>query len=104
MIWLKQFANRALRRAGYQASRYVPPSTVPPLHDLDEATRAIVSRCLPYTMTSQERLAATCSAAEHVISHKVPGAFVECGVWKGGSTMAAVFTFARLGATDRDIY
>jgi hypothetical protein len=34
----------------------------------------------------------------------VPGAIVECGVWKGGSMMAAALTLLRLGVSDRDLY
>ena len=34
----------------------------------------------------------------------MPGAVVECGVWKGGSMMAAALTLLRLGDTERDLY
>ena len=41
---------------------------------------------------------------EHVVAARVPGALVECGVWRGGSMMAVALTLQRLGATDRDLY
>jgi len=61
--------------------------------DFDESTLAILGRVLPYTMTSPARIAAVCSAVRYVEANNIPGAFVECGVWKGGSSMAAALTF-----------
>jgi hypothetical protein len=61
--------------------------------DFDEPTLAIIGRVLPYTMTSPERIAAVCAAVRYVEANNIPGAFVECGVWKGGSSMAAALTF-----------
>jgi hypothetical protein len=61
--------------------------------DFDRATLDILDRVLPYTMTSPARIAAVCAAVRYVEASSVPGAFVECGVWKGGSTMAAALTF-----------
>ena len=43
----------------------------------------------PYTMTSVERVVALCQSIAYVENHRIPGAIVECGVWKGGSMMAA---------------
>src|SRR5215469_11255648 len=61
--------------------------------DFDESTLAILGRVLPYTMTSPARVVAVCSAVRYVEANNIPGAFVECGVWKGGSSMAAALTF-----------
>jgi hypothetical protein len=44
-------------------------------------------------MTSPARIAAVCSAVRYAEANEIPGAFVECGVWKGGSSMAAALTF-----------
>ena len=54
-------------------------------------------------MTSVERLAALIGAVEHVVGAGVAGAFVECGVWRGGSSLAAALTFQRLNDL-RDLY
>lgn len=61
--------------------------------DFDEATLAVMRRVLPFTMTSPARIFAVCAAVRYVEANNVPGAFVECGVWKGGSSMAAALTF-----------
>ncbi len=41
------------------------------------------------TMTSECRILALCDAVEYLCQASIPGAFVECGVWRGGSMMAA---------------
>jgi hypothetical protein len=55
-------------------------------------------------MTTPKRIAALCDAVEYVVRDTVPGAVVECGVWRGGSMMAAALTLLRLDAADRDLY
>lgn len=72
--------------------------------DLSPEILATIARCQPFTMTSFERLAALCEAVEYIVANNIPGAFVECGVWRGGSSMAAALTFLRLGRTDVDFH
>jgi hypothetical protein len=43
-------------------------------------------------------------SVDYVVRHKIPGAIVECGVWKGGSMMAVAKTLIELGAKDRTLY
>ena len=64
----------------------------------------IVERALPYTMTGVPRLQALIDAVRHVVETGVPGAFAECGVWRGGSVLAMLLTLLELGATDRDVH
>jgi O-methyltransferase len=61
--------------------------------DIDAPTLDIYARVAPYTMTSPLRIAALCDAVRYVEANQIPGAFVECGVWKGGSSMAAALSF-----------
>ena len=42
----------------------------------------------PYTMTSPARIRALCSATRYVVDADIPGAIVECGVWRGGMCAA----------------
>ncbi len=57
-----------------------------------------------YTMTSPERVSALIDSVRYVIKNNIEGAFVECGVWKGGSAMTVALTLKSLGIVDRDIY
>jgi O-methyltransferase len=43
--------------------------------------------CRPYTTTSAERLFALYQATRYVLDAAIPGDFVECGVWRGGSSL-----------------
>jgi len=56
------------------------------------------------TLTSAPRIAAMCDAVEHLVATGVEGDIVECGVWRGGSMMAAAITLQRLGKPDRDLW
>lgn len=72
--------------------------------DVDPRVLEIYSRVKPYTMTSPERVIALCEAVRYVDRSRVPGAIVECGVWRGGSSMAAALMMAALGRTDREMW
>ena len=61
--------------------------------------KQLVERVQPFTMTSPERILAMRSAVQHVCQHSVPGDIVECGVWRGGSTMVAALTLLEEGQT-----
>jgi len=58
----------------------------------------------PFTMTSKNRGFALYEAVNHVISNDIPGYFVECGVWRGGSSMIIALTLLARGITHRAIY
>jgi len=66
--------------------------------------RRIVARCLPYTLTSVQRLLAVVDAVRYCAARELPGAFAECGVWRGGSVLAMALTLQDLGRADRDLY
>jgi O-methyltransferase len=72
--------------------------------EYDDDLRATIKRVRRHTMTTAPRIAALCDGVEHVVAEDVDGAFVECGVWRGGSVMAMAVTLMRLGAADRDLY
>jgi len=72
--------------------------------DLDPAFTPILELARRFTMTSVERMYALYKAVEYIEVARIPGAIVECGVWRGGSIMIALATLRALGAADRDIY
>jgi O-methyltransferase len=76
--------------------------SVPP--DCDPRTAAIIDRVQAYTLTPPARLMALCEGIRNLDRNGVPGAIVECGVWRGGSMMAAALTLLELGNTDREIW
>jgi O-methyltransferase len=58
----------------------------------------------PFTMTSESRLSVMCLATDYVTRRGLPGAIVECGVWRGGTMMATARTLQRNGVTDRPLW
>jgi O-methyltransferase len=74
------------------------------LVDLDHAFAEIYERSKSATMTSVERMYALYKAVEYVVDAEIPGDFVECGVWRGGSVMLMAATLLAKGKTDRQIY
>ena len=103
---LKIAVNMFLRKFGYEIHRFGPrePGTPHDAPDFDAEDVRIWKTVAPYTMTPPERVYSLCRAVEYIIRGGIPGDFVECGVWRGGSSMAMALTLMRLGNTDRDLY
>lgn len=83
------------------------PAIVPIDHEFPEMTgadRETLALAAPYTQTSPARLYALTQAVRHIHRHGIEGAVVECGVWRGGSMMAAARTLVQLGSSSRDLY
>jgi O-methyltransferase len=57
--------------------------------DIAAAIRATWLAVQEYTMTSPERVVALCEAIVYISSNHIDGDIVECGVWRGGSMLAA---------------
>ena len=54
-------------------------------------------------MTSRERMWALIQAVRYVENQGLPGAFVECGVWRGGSVMVMAQVLLDLRSTKREL-
>jgi hypothetical protein len=55
-------------------------------------------------MTGHAKIQFLVEAVRYVDRYDIPGAVMECGVWRGGSMLAVAHTLLRLGVTDRDLY
>jgi O-methyltransferase len=85
-----------------QAARDPRDDSLP--DDFTDADAELWRRIAPYTMTTPGKVHALTRAVEYIVARRIPGAFVECGVWRGGSMMAVALTLLRLKVTDRDLY
>src|SRR4051794_23686469 len=94
---------RARLRGGVASAAASPRSDTQP-KGLEAWEREIVEEALHHTMTSTERIVAAMDAVGYVLRRPVPGALVECGVWRGGSVLAMIRCLQREGVDDRDIY
>jgi O-methyltransferase len=71
--------------------------------DSEPAFRSLYDRVKSCTMTSIERLYAMHKATDYIVRAGIPGAFVECGVWRGGSMMMSALTLLALNDPDRQL-
>jgi hypothetical protein len=94
---IKRLLRRALNRYGYDVVSYFP-------HDLSAEESEIVKLVQPYTMTSPGRIAALIDSVRYIVENRLQGDLVECGVWRGGSAMAALYTLLKLCDTERMFY
>jgi len=98
---LKRIIKKAANLFGY---RIVKIDNSDPVMDKDKQFQIIYMQCKDYTMTSKERMYALYMAVKYIVNAKIPGDFIECGVWKGGSTMLIALTLLEMKETKRQIY
>ncbi len=94
---LRKLASGLKWRVGYVVGTPVPA-------DYDDELAATVRRVRRHTLTSAARVAALCDSVEYLVRNDIEGDIAECGVWRGGSMMAAALTLQRLGDTSRDLF
>ncbi|ALG75692.1 hypothetical protein VY88_28810 [Azospirillum thiophilum] len=78
------------------------PVDLPP--DYDAAFLPVFDVAREATMSSSSRMYALYKAVHHVVDAGIPGDFVECGVWRGGSVMVMALALLQRGVTDRTIH
>lgn len=71
--------------------------------DMEESFRQLWKRVESFTMTGMERGYGLYQAVRYLEERNIPGDFVECGVWKGGSCMLMMGALQELGAAARTI-
>lgn len=52
----------------------------------------IYLKCRSYTLTDNKKLTSLYGAVNYMNDNNIPGDFVECGVWRGGSSMLMALT------------
>lgn len=72
--------------------------------DFEPDFRPFYEAVRQYSGGSPERLYNIHQAVRYIVSAKIPGAFVECGVWMGGTMMMVAATLLAMGVTDRKLY
>ena len=76
------------------------------LLDWDDARdlAPILEKVRPFTMVPAESLIDLSRVARAALTYGIPGAFVECGVWRGGSSFMMAETLKRAGARGRKVW
>lgn len=97
---LKMFKNKKTEEP--QSPPPVEESPIPP--DMNEKEfRELYELCNPFTMTSVERMYSLYRAVYYILKNNIPGDFIECGVWKGGSALLIGKILAINNITDRKL-
>lgn len=98
---LKGINEHVVSRSGYKVIKIMDPQF--PL-DMDKSFKKIFQKTKDFSMTPIDRLYAQYQAVEYITKHKIPGDIVECGVWKGGSSMVAALTLKGLKSFSRRLF
>jgi|LakMenE01Jun11ns_1017448.scaffolds.fasta_scaffold9741419_1 hypothetical protein len=64
----------------------------------------IFLECRDRTMTSPNSISNLISAVDYLDAEKIEGAFVECGVWRGGSTLAFCLATLSMDLSRREVF
>ena len=90
---MKRMLHRTIRSFGHTVLGYKWQSQGQGrTDDLSDADREILRRIDGFSMTTLERKVSVISAVRHLVRGAIQGCIVECGVWRGGSSMAAALT------------
>lgn len=103
---VKRGIKGTARLMGYEIVKYQAHPIARRAHPQDFTPRhiSILSEVGEYTLTSPDRIFSLIEAVSHVARQNIPGAIVECGVWRGGSMMAAALALRGMKCEDRDLY
>lgn len=88
--WLEKWMQNKLIQKGYLI---IPPSQY--RSDMEDEFWIIWDKVKEYTLTSPERGYALYKGIEYLSKRRIPGDFVECGVYQGGSSLLAALSFRR---------
>ena len=112
MRFVKNLVKDYLKKLGFDVVKYsqaeelnnndVTQKEFPP--DFDKEEIDIIREASPYTMTSPERIYALIQSVRYISKNNIDGDIVECGVWKGGSMMAAALTLSQIKDNNRHLY
>lgn len=78
--------------------------TITPDISRDSTFMDLFEQVKPYTMTSVEALFALYTAVNYVLERQIPGDFVECGVWRGGSSLLVALILKLRNISDCKLY
>lgn len=93
---IKAGIQRVLNRMGFEVFRLATHFTAPEM--------AAMEKVKPFTATSMSRMVGLMDAVKYIVANRIEGAFVECGVWRGGSSMLAAHSLIEAGDTSRELF
>ena len=64
----------------------------------------VLDKMRPFTMVGVESLVELAIQVQQVLAQKIPGDFVECGVWRGGASFFIAELLRQAGVADRKVW
>ena len=103
VFMIKKLTQSIIERAGYTLEKkgkgYI---NLPDIQEIEFLN--LLEMCRPYTMTSPERIYALYNSVKYILDNNIAGDFVECGVWRGGSSMIVAKMLQNRGINNRRLY
>lgn len=100
----KSFKESNLYKISQFFEKYTGYHITPAQFYLNSQDLEIIQIVNTRTMTGKQRLANLLEAVLYLNGNSVPGDFVECGVWRGGSVMAMALKSQATGNCNRKIW
>jgi O-methyltransferase len=91
------------RRSVSSAELLTDPEERAEFADIDTDFWPLYDECREETMTPIARLYDLYKTVEYIVQAGIPGAIVECGVWRGGSMMMIAKALTKFGDTGRTL-
>jgi hypothetical protein len=102
---MKKLIFDTIKSMGYELKKIAPPEQKQkPFFFETEPFMTISGAVGNFTLTSLEKLQGLFLAVNYVVDNQIEGDFVECGVWRGGSSMAAALTFLHRKETNKKMW
>ena len=102
---IRNLAKKIADKCGYEVRRKDAMLRELMPTEFDKTERDIVHYIVDndLSMTPPERICATIFACKHVVLNDIAGDFIECGVWRGGQSLAAKMALEHLGS-NKQVY
>jgi O-methyltransferase len=84
---MKKIIVNILKRFGFEIRSVGEQLNKKGFPDFSDKELELMQFARPYTMTTGERMFSLINAVEYISKNKIQGDVVECGVWRGGSSM-----------------
>jgi hypothetical protein len=99
-VFMKKVILKIMAKLGFSRTNqllYIDLEQDPVFTSISNTARA-------FTMTTKEGMKALYDAVNYISKNNITGDIVECGVWRGGSSMVSALTLLHNKDTNRNLY
>jgi O-methyltransferase len=100
----KKVINTGLQEFGFQLERFSPHGDYFTAVEASAVDEEIYKKVQAFTMSNPDPIYSLITATRYIVENQIKGDFVECGIWRGGCSMAVALTLLELGDTSRKIW